>query len=114
MTTPTTAFAWLEIPASQLTSAFSAGFTLSFQPNGYADNVTPPHPHNQTGTQQKGVSVTTVGGTWQVQSDNSISNLVAAGPYSEMTGNWAPSTSDKDSWSTDQDVIVFYVRYKPA
>jgi hypothetical protein len=108
----TTAFAWLEIPATQLASSFSAGFTLSFSPNGYADNVTPPHPKNQAGTQQKGVSVTTVGGTWQVQSDNPISNLVAAGPYSEMNGTW-PVPSDQSSWSGDSDVIILYIKYKP-
>jgi hypothetical protein len=114
MTIDSTAFAWLEVPSSATSSSFSSGFTLSFAPGACsdADNVTPPHPHNQAGTQQKGVSICTLGGTWQVQSDHNISWLVAAGPYSEMNGTW-PTPSDQSAWTGDSDVIVLYIKYKP-
>jgi hypothetical protein len=110
--TVTTGFAWLEVPASALANPISAGFTFSYTPNGFADNVTPPHPHNQAGTQQKGVTVNTLAGAWSVMSNNNISYLVAAGPQSEASGPW-PVPSDKTAWASDQDVIIVCIKVNP-
>jgi hypothetical protein len=116
MTTENTAFAWLEIPSTALTSSIEAGFTFTFMPElpPPGDNVTPPRPRNLPNSNPKVVSIWTRGGTWQI-SGNTGAFKVAGGPSSMMSSSpnqWDP-TADKATWNGDEDVLIFAIKVKP-
>jgi hypothetical protein len=112
MASSSSAFAWVEVPASALNQGHTADFSFTFTPQSGvgADNVTPPHPKTLAAADDKSVGISINKGQWTITTDKNIPLRMAAGPMSELN-TWL-QTPDGQTWIDDQDVLLLVVKYK--